>query len=62
MTTQQNFKFGNIEVTQTVIIGKGGIMKINEVSVYNGEYYELISESHPDYSKAIIMMHNEKIK
>jgi hypothetical protein len=61
MTTQYNYTFGNIEITQTVIIGKSGILKINEVSIFNGEYFELINQSHPDYKKAIILMHNAKI-
>ena len=61
MTTQKTYNFGNLEITQTIIETKGGIVKENEVTKFNGEYYEFVSPNSEDFKKAIILMHNEKI-
>lgn len=59
-TTQTTYNFGNLEVTQTIIENGKEILKLNDVSRFNGEYWEILSAGDPDYSTAIILMHNDK--
>lgn len=60
MTKQNYYKFGDLNVTQTIIETPQSIYKHLEVDRFNGEYYELLGESDPDYSKAIILMLNQQ--
>ena len=59
-TSQQNFQYGNLFITQTIIETKHEILKINDVSRRDGDFDILLSPSDPDYKKAIIRMINEK--
>lgn len=60
MTTQNTYTFGNLEITQTIIEDKTGTTKMNEVTIFNGEYFELLPETDENFKKAIILMHNQK--
>lgn len=62
MTTQITKTFGNLTITQTRIETPKEITKFNDVSRFMGDYYETLAPSDPDYTKAIIMLHNYKIQ
>ena len=61
MIKQKTYKFGNLTITQTIINDKSGITKHNDVTRNNGKYDELLNHNDPDYSKACILIHNEKM-
>jgi hypothetical protein len=61
MTTQNTYRDGNLQVTQTIIETATSITKINDVERFNGENWEILPPNDPDHQRAMIMMHNIKI-
>jgi hypothetical protein len=56
--SQTTYTFFDLKITQT-IDSRG---KHNDVERFDteGGYWEILSPSDPDYTKAIILMHNQK--
>lgn len=59
MIKQKTYNFGNLTITQT--IDKKNNLKSNDVSRFNGEYWECLSPKDADYSKVFKLLHNFKI-